>query len=151
MSEPNGFSWVEEPLLAALARPESEEELTWLRRQGVDLLVSLTEEPPPRRWVNNAGLLLVHVPVTDMEAPTQDQLEQCVAAITRAHAQGRGAAVHCAGGLGRTGTILAAYFVYEGRSAREALAHVRALRPGSVETDEQEEAVAEYARRRRTA
>ena len=51
MSEPYGFSWVEKPLLAALGRPNSEEELAWLRRQGIDLLVSLTEDPPPRRWV----------------------------------------------------------------------------------------------------
>lgn len=147
MSEPSGFSWIEKPLLAALARPESEEELTWLRRQGVELLVSLTEEPPPRRWVNTAGLLLVHVPVTDLEAPTQVQLDKCISTITKAHRQGRGVAIHCAAGLGRTGTILAAYFVHQGRSARDALAHVRRLRPGSVETAEQEEAVEEYARR----
>jgi atypical dual specificity phosphatase len=150
MSEPHGFSWVEKPLLAALARPESEEDFTWLREHGIELLVSLTEEPPRRMWVNNAGLLLVHVPVDDMTAPTQEQLDQCIQAIIRAHARRLGAAVYCGAGLGRTGTILAAYFVHKGESARTAIAHVRKLRPGSVETDEQEEAIQEYARRHRS-
>ena len=43
--KPNGFSWVEPPHLAAMARPESPEELDWLRSQGISLLISLTEEP----------------------------------------------------------------------------------------------------------
>lgn len=149
MSEPYGFSWVEEPLLAALARPESEEELAWLRQQEIELLISLTEEPPRRQWVNGAGLFLVHVPVDDFGAPTQDQLDQCISAILRAQEQQRGVAIHCAGGLGRTGTVLAAYFVHRGRRATQAIEHVRTLRPGSVETEEQEAAVREYSRRRR--
>ncbi len=147
MSEPSGFSWIEKPLLAALARPESEAELAWLRAQGIEVLISLSENPPRRDWVNAAGLFLVHVPVEDYEAPTQEQLDQCVAVITRAHQQSRGVAVHCAGGLGRTGTVLAAYFVHQGRSATQAINQVRSLRSGSVETDEQEEAVQHYARR----
>ena len=49
--------------------------------------------------------------------------------------------------LGRTGTVLAAYFVTQGMTARAAIERVRQLRPNSVETDEQEEAVAEFARR----
>lgn len=149
MSEPYGFSWVDEPLLAALAKPSSPEELAWLRAQGIELLISLTEDPPPRRWVNDAGLFLVHVPVEDFSAPTQDQVEQAITAILRAHEQQRGAAVHCAAGLGRTGTILAAYFIYKGDSAGAAIERVRSLRPGSIETEEQEEVLHAYARRLR--
>src|SRR5204862_463400 len=82
-----------------------------LRRQGIQLLLTLSEEPLRRDWVNDAGLLVLHVPVEDMEAPTQAQLDHCVSAIRRARAQGLGVAVHCAAGLGRTGSVLAAYFV----------------------------------------
>jgi atypical dual specificity phosphatase len=147
MAQPPGFSWVEKPLLAASARPESAEELAWLREQGIDLLVSLTEEPPPRKWVNEAGLLLVHVPIPDMEAPTQEQLERCLWAIRKAHDQHIGVAVHCGAGLGRTGVILACYFVDKGLTAQNAIARVRRLRPGSIETDEQANAVVEYGPR----
>jgi atypical dual specificity phosphatase len=149
MPAPFKFTWIKRPLLAALARPSSAEDLAWLREHGVQLLLSLCEEPPRRDWVNDAGLLVYHVPVEDMEAPTQEQLDRCVSAIERAHGQNMGVAVHCSAGLGRTGTILAAWFVTQGLSAPNAIARVRRLRPGSVETDEQERAVEEFARKRR--
>jgi atypical dual specificity phosphatase len=58
-----------------------------------------------------------------------------------------GVAVHCTAGKGRTGTVLAAYLVTTGLSAHAAIDRVRHLRPGSVETPDQEEAVEEFARR----
>lgn len=144
---PPGFSWVDPPRLAALARPHSVEDLRWLRRNGIEVLVSLTESPLPRPWVNDTGLLAAHVPVPDMSAPSATQLDHILATIRKANASGMGVAVHCAAGLGRTGTVLAAYLVAGGLSAREALARVRALRPGSVETGDQERAIEEFARR----
>jgi len=148
MPQPDGFSWIEKPLLGAMARPESPDDLTWLRGQGIELLISLTEDPLRRDWVNEAGLLVFHVPVVDMEAPTQEQLERCVSAITRAHDREMGVVVHCGAGLGRTGVVLACYFVNKGLSAQNAIARVRRLRPGSIETEEQADAVVEFARRK---
>lgn len=143
---PPGFSWVDKPHLAALAEPEGPDDLRWLRANGVSVLVSLSEEPPPRPWVNDAGLLAVHLPVEDMTAPTPDQLSAAVDAVRRATAAGLGVAVHCAAGLGRTGTVLACYFVAtRGDSARAAVERVRGLRPGSVETAAQEAAVQAFA------
>jgi atypical dual specificity phosphatase len=144
---PPGFTWIDRPLLAALAMPESADDLAWLRRNGIDVLISLSEDPPPRHWVNDAGLMGVHVPVVDFTAPTERQIELCLDAITGAHKSGMGVAVHCGAGKGRTGTIVAAYLVTTGLSAREAIDKVRQLRPGSVETLDQEEAVEEFARR----
>jgi atypical dual specificity phosphatase len=147
MPAPNNFTWIERPLLAAMARPDGSEELRWLRQQGIELLLTLSEDSVRRDWVNEAGLLALHVPIIDMDAPTQDQIDTCVSAIRRAHGRNMGVAVHCTAGLGRTGTILATYFVSQGDSAREAIARVRSLRPGSVETDEQVESIEQYSRR----
>jgi atypical dual specificity phosphatase len=146
MSAP-GFSWIDRPHLAALAMPDSAADLAWLRRQGVEVLVSLTEEPLPRHWVNEAGLMAVNVPVPDMEAPTDRQLDLLLDTIRKANSSGMGVAIHCAAGLGRTGTVLAAYFVAKGLSSREAVDKVRNLRPGSVETVEQERAIERFAAR----
>jgi atypical dual specificity phosphatase len=149
MSAPYGFTWVEKPLLAALARPSELEDFTWLRGQGIEVLVSLTEDPPRKDWADAAGLLVFHEPLQDMEAPEQDQLERAVSAVLRATDRGMGVAVHCGAGLGRTGVVLAGYFVKKGLTASNAIAKVRKLRPGSVETPEQADSVEEFARRQR--
>jgi atypical dual specificity phosphatase len=148
MAPPAGFSWIEKPLLAALARPSDLEDLEWLRIQGIQLLLTLTEDRLRRDWVDEAGLLVYHVPMIDMEAPTVEQLEQCVSVIKRAKDQGLGVAIHCGAGLGRTGVVLAAYFVDAGLSAQNAISRVRRLRPGSIETEEQAEVIEQFARSR---
>ena len=147
MPQPPNFTWINKPFLAAMAQPEEAAELLWLREQGIELILSLSEESLRRDWINEAGLMRIHIPVTDMVAPTQEQLDQCLSAIKRANERNMGVVVHCSAGLGRTGTVLACYFVQQGMSAKNAIARVRRMRPGSVETDEQADAVAEYAKR----
>ncbi len=156
MSAPQGFSWVEKPLLAALARPSSPEDLQWLRQQGIEVLLSL-----PRKTVSivrldqrRRGVARVSSSRSkNMEPPTQEtKLDRCVSAITKAVDKNMPVAVHCGAGLGRTGVVLAAYLVSRGLSAATAIAKVRMLRPHSIETSEQAESVEQYARRvRRSA
>jgi len=86
-----------------------------------------------------------------MEAPTQEQLDRCISAIDRALEKNMGVAVHCTAGLGRTGVVLACYLVTHGLNAQNAMARVRRLRPGSIETEEQAQAVEEFARRHKIA
>jgi atypical dual specificity phosphatase len=149
MGPPHGFSWFDKPHLAALARPASLDDLLWLRQQGIQVLISLTEDPIRRDWANEAGLLAFHEPLEDMEPPTQEQLDRCVSAIDKALARQMPVAIHCGAGLGRTGVVLASYLVAKGMNAANAIAKVRKLRPHSIETDEQVEAVEWYARRQR--
>ncbi len=145
MSPPHRFDWIEKPFLAAMARPGGADELVWLRAKGIEIVITLTESPLPRHWVNDAGLMSVHVPIEDLAAPSLEQFELCIATIRRAKDQQIGVAIHCAAGIGRTGTVLAAWFVSEGLSANEAIDRVRIQRPGSVETPEQSRAVREFA------
>jgi atypical dual specificity phosphatase len=147
MAKPSGFTWINKPLLAGMAEPLDLEEFKWLREQSVQILVSLTEDAPNRRWVNESGLMLIHEPIPDMTAPTPEQLDRLLAAIRRANEHDMGVAVHCGAGLGRTGVVLACYFVDQGLSAQNAVARVRRLRPGSIETTDQADAVTDYARR----
>lgn len=148
MPRPHGFTWIDQPFLAASAMPDGPEELAWLRGEGIQILLSLSEDPPARRWIDEAGLMLVHVPVEDFNAPSPEQFDKCLSVIDQAQKTGMGILVHCLAGKGRTGTVLAAYFVSKGMSALEAIRHVRAVRPGSIETPEQERAIQDLSRRR---
>jgi atypical dual specificity phosphatase len=151
MPAPEGFSWIDKPRVAAMAEPASLEEYQWLREHGVSFLICLTEGPPRRSWINDAGLFSMHIPVVDMTPPTQPQIDLCMGAIEKALANEFGVGIHCTAGLGRTGTMLACWLVHhEKLPARDAITRIRRLRPGSIETAEQSEAVVEFARRRKT-
>ena len=142
------FSWVIPDRLAGMPRPGRDApvdaDAAFLAAQGVTLVVTLTEEPLPAQPFASRGIALRHLPVRDFTAPTADQLAAFVAEASAVIETGGRAAVHCAYGMGRTGTFLAAYLVHTGSSAREAIAEVRRLRPGSIETAEQEAAVAAF-------
>jgi atypical dual specificity phosphatase len=144
-----GFSWVVGKRLAGMPRPGArralEHDIGFLEHEGVDLLVSLTEEPTDPGVLADHGIDALHIPVKDFTAPTMDQMNTFVNAVRARHADGQAVGIHCTAGLGRSGTMLAAYFVSEGMTAEQALAEIRRLRPGSVETAAQERAIADYA------
>lgn len=136
----SNFSWVVDGELAGMADPNSfslEGHLAFLEEEGVEILVSLTEEGTDPARAAAHDITVVHLPVRDFSAPTLDQLFLFAWLADQAIAEGRPVGVHCGAGLGRTGTFLASYFVAQGMTAQEAIDHVRSLRPGSIETADQ--------------
>jgi atypical dual specificity phosphatase len=149
---PRLFDWLVPDQLAGCANPALADALVeTLEEAGVGLLVNLHERADSPELLARLSARSVHLPVRDFSSPTQEQLEQGVAAIAEALAQDTVVAVHCGAGLGRTGTLLAAYLVSTGQQPDEAIARVRAARPGSIETEEQELAVRRFAQRLRSA
>jgi atypical dual specificity phosphatase len=141
------FSWVIEGSLGAMSWPHDLNAcLEALRERGVGVLISLTEYSPRQALLEEFGVEHHHVPVPDFEAPTPAQIRLFVATVDRARAAGQRVVVHCQAGLGRTGTMLAAYRVSQGLTAEDAIAEIRRLRPGSIETPEQEAAVRGFER-----
>ncbi len=149
---PFNFSWIEEGVIAGMARPvSSPNELQDLREMGVEAIVSLTHTPLSHPVIEEFGFEYLHLPIADFTPPTLEQVREFIAFVEKMSRANKPVAVHCAAGRGRTGTMLSCWLVNQGRSARQAIAEVRRLRPGSIETDEQERAVHEYEREAKRA
>jgi atypical dual specificity phosphatase len=144
----NAFDWLLVDQLGACVNPSvAAGAAAELRQRRIGLLINLHERPDPPALLVELQAETVHLPVQNSDAPTQEQLDRGVAAIDDALSRGIRVAVHCGAGLGRSGTLLAAYLVRQGTLPDHAIANVRTVRPGSIETQEQEDAVHRFAER----
>lgn len=87
------------------------------------------------------GLRWWHLPIRDMTAPEARFEALWDDAGPELHGLldgGCSIALHCHGGLGRTGTVAARILVEKGEAPAAAITRVRGARPGSIETPEQE-------------
>ncbi|KAK3516686.1 hypothetical protein QTP70_022189 [Hemibagrus guttatus] len=140
---PTNFSWVEVKKVAGLAWPSSPVHYRFLLDNGIKHLVCLCESKPPA-YESCPDLKLHHIPMVDFTPPSLSQIQRFIS-ITEHANTGQAVAVHCKHGLGRTGTMLACYLVKTRKiSGAEAIKTIRSLRPGSIETHEQEKAVLEF-------
>ena len=71
----------------------------------------------------------LYLPTIDDEAPTLDQLRQGVDFIQRAIEEGGRVYIHCAGGIGRSPTMAAAYFINQGLILDKAIDLIKKGRP----------------------
>lgn len=159
----NEFYWLIENQLAGMAMPtaarayayledadkiakeEFQREIENLLNRGIRSVVTLTESPLADGPLQKAGINYLHIPVPDMTAPTLSQIQKFVSHVQVSLQENKPVVVHCLGGLGRTGTMLACYLVSQGYASSDAIRMVRQKRPNSIETLQQEEAVIEYA------
>jgi len=139
---PRNFSWIESSVLAGCGRPESVAELEAAKREGVGAIVSLTGTPLSPEVIDRLGFAYLHSPLSAI--PSIQQLTQIIQFIESQKSQSHPVLVHCGEGIGRTGTVLAAYLVYHGMRADDAIRVVREKRSGSVQTVEQENIVREF-------
>jgi atypical dual specificity phosphatase len=121
------------------------DDFAFLAEQQIALLVGLRLTPESDEVLQEHGLEYLHLPIEDFHPPTHEQQVAFVQAVEQRLSAGEKVGVHCTAGLGRTGTMLATWFVHQGMGPHEAIAHVRSERPGSIETVEQEEAVVRFA------
>lgn len=138
---PRGFLWLKQGRLAGTPMPgvvqDLDYDLTALRRVGVTWLITLTERAMDVEQLAAYDLSCAWYPIDDAEAPGIIQGISICTQIERLLAEGEVVAVHCRAGLGRTGTVLAAYLIWEGSKALDALEAVRRVEPRWVQSESQ--------------
>ncbi len=144
VSRPTNFSWVIPGKLAGSGLPSSYDHLLWLAKNEIKSVVTVREIPLPDAWFKklnslNLDLEYYFVKTDDYDAPTIDEMDKAVKYIDWQIKRNNPVVVHCAAGKGRTGTLLAAYFIKtEGLNPYESIKRIRSLRPGSIQSQKQE-------------
>lgn len=90
------------------------------------------------------GMRWFHLPIVDVSTPDGEfewQWDTAGDQIRALLRDGRNIVVHCRGGLGRAGTIGARLLIELGMERATAISRVRNVRPGAIETPEQEQYV----------
>lgn len=146
-SKPARFSWLIDGKIAGSARPGNETQLNWLWNKGIRAIVCLNmEHPLDDDQVQNHGFEYAFIPIRDFSAPTSEHILEFVNFVDKMLEHRNPVVVSCGAGIGRTGTMLAAYLVSKCNSPEKALEKVREKRGIGVESYVQREAIFNYAR-----
>jgi protein-tyrosine phosphatase len=100
---------------------------------------------------SSAGFAVHMMPVADGGVPTPEQFRGFMRFVECQRSVGHSVVVHCVGGRGRTGTVLAGYLISHGYTFDAALARVRSRQPRVVETPKQMNFLHDLSRRPTTS
>ncbi|KAL1950976.1 hypothetical protein VTO73DRAFT_125 [Trametes versicolor] len=154
---PRFFRWLVPFYLALMSTPRDEADIDALASPtfGIRHVLTLTEETPlPASWFAGKRIRNTFLPIPNYMPPTIEQVDLILRLLE--DSRNTPMLIHCGGGKGRAGTVAACYLVAHGfarhdptrtapaMSAGAAIAALRALRPGSIETQQQEDFVARY-------
>ena len=114
----------------------------FLETEGISLLVSLSPDTRPPSFKYVKQMRNEEFFIKEFTGADVNLLTKIVDTIAGEISGGGRVAVHCRAGNGRTGMVLAAYFIkYHNYTARDAIKHIRTLRRFSIETSQQEESL----------
>ena len=147
--------------LAIMGRPRGgewlEDDIAGLKCEGIQIIVSLLQQDEERELelsdeqelCTQHAIEFISSPIRDREVP--ESVEQTLELTRYLHEQlvmGKGVAIHCRAGIGRSALIAACILLQAGSHPKQALESIAAHRHVPVpDTDEQREWVMEVYRK----
>src|SRR3972149_735910 len=111
MRMPRNFSWLIQGEIAGMARPMSMvADLEFLKDNGIEAIVSLTEIPLHKTLIEEFGFEYKHIPIPDLASPAQEQIEEFVFFVNNLTTSKKKIVVHCDAGIGRKGKLFIRFF-----------------------------------------
>ena len=113
--------WITDGIAVSCA-PRSHGDLEMIQKAGIEAIINLCAECYDlHESEKRAGFDVLYLPIPDECAPQMAELEEAVSWLDTQVASGGKVLVHCRFGIGRTGTLVAAYLLCKGFSIRTAL------------------------------
>ena len=111
------------------------EDLEDLNKAGIKSIICLLEDNSNIETYNKNGFESLWLPVADDKAPTFEQVEKLIEFIDEQNKNNNTVAIHCQGGKGRTGTLIACYLIAKGASFEEAMEKIEKNQANAIKKD----------------
>ncbi|KAG9047363.1 hypothetical protein FS837_002469 [Tulasnella sp. UAMH 9824] len=160
---PRFFRWIVPFHFALMSTPRSASDIQILASPAIGIrhIVTLTEETPlPPEWFDGTDVTYTFIPVKNYHPPSIEQMDIIMRLFE--DATKLPILIHCGGGKGRAGTVAGCYIAAYGfgrpssvsglaaerdepvMSASAAISAIRDIRPGSIETERQEDFIRQW-------
>ncbi|MFT5051795.1 MAG: protein-tyrosine phosphatase/nicotinamidase-related amidase [Chlamydiales bacterium] len=129
------------------------DDVATLKEEGVSRLLCLVPQEELHLYgvdellpiCRAAGMLVHHLPIVDQKACSQAEMIEALGWVDEGLRNCEKVAIHCVGGIGRSGMAAAAYLRTRGAAADEAMESVRAARSQrALETTIQEQFIRDF-------
>jgi atypical dual specificity phosphatase len=149
------FSWLIPLKIAGISIPKTEDQIRAFEHANIGLIVTVMEEQSLKSsWFESTNIEYAYYAVENYGTPTIEEMDEIISKMEDSLRRDRAILVHCGGGKGRAGTVLSCFVARHGISgelqeypqmtATDAIAYVREMRPGSVESRKQEKFISDY-------
>lgn len=131
--------------IAVGAAPSSKSSFNTIRKNGIEVILNLCAECGNLHERERAtGFIVYWLPISDAYIPELDELDEAVDWLIDHIDSGRKVLVHCRFGVGRSGTIIAAYLLKRGHSLKGVFEKMKQM-PAAPTNRDQIQLISNYA------
>ena len=156
---PRNMSWIIPGKVAGSSMPKREEQIRGFEEFGIKTVINMMDENEVKLSIYKNSPIIHHIfGIPNRTAPSIQMMDTIMSIMEDTVALGGSVLVHCGGGVGRAGTVLACYILKHGVSGKlnrnfespliynmtSCVEELRKLRPKSIESDEQEKGISDY-------